>query len=992
MWIPQLTLWLTALAPVEPAPLPQADGSELEVYVLVELRDAMQEVERLTAEDPSAARDVLEPIGDELLGFPVDETTLPLLLRLDALASALAHLDLQLRLRTAVVEYVDRAPQADRDLIWRGNLANTMVALGNLEEALELQWQVVEARRALQPTDAPIVRLAEANLANTLRALGHPEEALVIQEEVFRSFEAGLPPDHRDRLRVTSELASTRRRLGDLEGALALQESVLEVYQRTLAPEDPSLLELQGNLANTRCERGDLTGAEALEEAVLAARVRALPAQHPTVLVARSNLAATKHLLGDHAGALALQREVVAAKQRAFPASHNEVLIARENLAVMLLGSGDFDEARAIQVEVLKARVASDGEDHPRAWTARANLGDVLFEMGELEEALALQAPLLERRSSALPVDHVHVLTARENLANTLVRLGRREEAVALVSAQVNGLLERLETTFRRSPREARSVAHELDHRLAQILFLTADDTGELQESAFTLVETRRHLSTLSSRAGLSAAQRGELARIRSELNDAILGGPAEETTEAWRARIQALSFRRDRALRTGTPDPGSRGFQHVDSRSVSGRLPAGAIAISYLRYDGWRHAGDEANIDWGNDDLLAFVVTAEGARHRVELGPIAPIKEAVHAWRDSLGKPIVRGVDMSLRDEEAALARRLRHRILDPVLELTEPEPGAEIFVCLDDFLHLVPLDALALDEEGTRVGDRYRVRQEVSFGRSPRPLPKTPRPRLLLVGDVDFDRSAASASAEKYAVNAAAPVAELARAGSFGEWSRLIGTKGEIANVAVIFEESLEGTATTLTRTEATKAALFESVAGARFVHLATHGWFAPESVLSAADLTDSDHRRGVARTVRGLVPMALCGLCLAGANQGRDAAGRVPGLLTAEELSSFDFSECELAVLSACETNVGIHRAGQGILSLQAALHAAGARSAVTSLWKVDDDRTKDLMQAFYENLWSEGMSKSEALWAAKRRLRDGEYPTADWAGWVLTGNPD
>jgi hypothetical protein len=53
-------------------------------------------------------------------------------------------------------------------------------------------------------------------------------------------------------------------------------------------------------------------------------------------------------------------------------------------------------------------------------------------------------------------------------------------------------------------------------------------------------------------------------------------------------------------------------------------------------------------------------------------------------------------------------------------------------------------------------------------------------------------------------------------------------------------------------------------------------------------------------------------------------------------------------------ACETNVGIRRAGQGIQSLQTALHAAGARTAITSLWKVDDAATRKLMERFYTYL--------------------------------------
>ncbi|MFT7480819.1 MAG: CHAT domain-containing protein, partial [Gammaproteobacteria bacterium] len=181
----------------------------------------------------------------------------------------------------------------------------------------------------------------------------------------------------------------------------------------------------------------------------------------------------------------------------------------------------------------------------------------------------------------------------------------------------------------------------------------------------------------------------------------------------------------------------------------------------------------------------------------------------------------------------------------------------------------------------------------------------------------------------------------------------------------------------------------------AGKRYVHLATHGWFAPESVPSTKDARpegESFARMGLEDRVSGLAPMTLCGLALAGANNGRDSLGRVPGILTAEELCSLDLSQCELAVLSACETNVGIRRAGQGIQSLQSALYAAGTRTSITSLWKVDDAATRRLMEVFYTNLWIEKMPKAEALWQAKQALRDEGHPPAHWAGWVLTGDPD
>jgi CHAT domain-containing protein len=101
----------------------------------------------------------------------------------------------------------------------------------------------------------------------------------------------------------------------------------------------------------------------------------------------------------------------------------------------------------------------------------------------------------------------------------------------------------------------------------------------------------------------------------------------------------------------------------------------------------------------------------------------------------------------------------------------------------------------------------------------------------------------------------------------------------------------------------------------------------------------------------------------------------------------------------VLSACDTNVGLGRAGQGVASLQKALHMAGARTVITSLWKVPDEATKDLMLDFYQRIWIGKESKARALWNAKRRLREAKddsgrprYSTRDWAAWVLTGDPN
>jgi CHAT domain-containing protein len=85
--------------------------------------------------------------------------------------------------------------------------------------------------------------------------------------------------------------------------------------------------------------------------------------------------------------------------------------------------------------------------------------------------------------------------------------------------------------------------------------------------------------------------------------------------------------------------------------------------------------------------------------------------------------------------------------------------------------------------------------------------------------------------------------------------------------------------------------------------------------------------------------------------------------------------DLRRVDLAVLSACETGLGTVEGGEGVLGLQRAFQLAGARTAVTSLWKVDDAATQALMVEFYSNLWEKKLPKLEALRQAQlRMLRD------------------
>ncbi len=75
-----------------------------------------------------------------------------------------------------------------------------------------------------------------------------------------------------------------------------------------------------------------------------------------------------------------------------------------------------------------------------------------------------------------------------------------------------------------------------------------------------------------------------------------------------------------------------------------------------------------------------------------------------------------------------------------------------------------------------------------------------------------------------------------------------------------------------------------------------------------------------------------------------------------------------KANLVVLSACETNVGEHAGGEGVMSLARGFRHAGAKSLVASLWEVTDRSTSEIIQAFYQYL-ERGKSTPDALRLAK-----------------------
>jgi len=119
---------------------------------------------------------------------------------------------------------------------------------------------------------------------------------------------------------------------------------------------------------------------------------------------------------------------------------------------------------------------------------------------------------------------------------------------------------------------------------------------------------------------------------------------------------------------------------------------------------------------------------------------------------------------------------------------------------------------------------------------------------------------------------------------------------------------------------------------------------------------------------------------------------------GFLQAQEILDLEL-DCDLVMLSACQTGLGRFRSGEGLVGLSGAFFYAGAESICASLWQVPTGPTSKLTSEFFRNLKEGKLDKAEALRRAQlavlrsdQHSPDGAIRYSDpfcWAAFVLTG---
>jgi CHAT domain-containing protein/tetratricopeptide (TPR) repeat protein len=893
--------------------------------------------------------------------------------------------------------------------------------LDRSEAQLEQAWSIA-GRRDPGGMDAARIVNNRGILAYTRGDLDRAEELWLDALERYRASGAG----GRDVARVLNNLGGLAYSRGDLVGAEDAYREALEVNQR-LAPASLSVAANLDNLGLVARRRGDLAGAEDLHRRSLAVRRDSAPG---SVAVASGlvNLGLVLRQRFDLARAEELYREAAAIIEKLAPSSL-DLAISLTNLGNLMLERGDLEgaEARHRRALELREQLAPGSLDVAQSLI---NLGVVAREGGRLAEAESLLQRALRIQEQVAPSSQATAATVD---AMGTIALARGDLAAA--AGAVKRGLEIRESTCQRCLPVAESltsmaavhaakgdgeVALELHQRalavreeLAPGSALVAGshhdigcllrDAGELEAALQSL---RRAVHALEQQAGrlgggASAAERfserfadvyRDLVELESRLGRT---DQAFATLERYRARalLELLTARdlrfplevagpgaealvelgagigRAEAV-VADPDRGEDRAAHVaererlreQRRAALDGLPPRLVELLAPRL--LDRAGVARALDPGVL-LLTYCVGERGTQVFAVLGD-----RLEHFTIDRTRREIaaaVRAVRLrAARPDSGRAALEQRSRELYSLL--VEPAEGMlrkahTLLVCPDGPLHLLPFAALM------RADGRYLIEH---------------RP-VALASSATVHAELVSRRRGRRATSVVAFAdPELPQAG-LDAW-RLETLRSRLRDVPLVALPAARAEAAALTRLfpdrtttfiggEATEERARALSVGTSLVHFACHAFVDEQAPLSSGLLL--------------AVPV--------------DLRGRQDGVLEAWEVFESVRLDADLVTLSGCDTGLGRHMGGEGMVGLTRAFLFAGARSVLASLWTVADESTAALMERFYAHLEQDG-SPAAALRAAQLELMsrpvevevDGESVELDfshpfrWAAFQVYGD--
>ncbi len=925
------------------------------------------------------------------------------------------------------------------------NLAVLYQHQGRYAEAEPLFKRALAIRERTLGVEHPAVAQSRNNLAGLYYNQGRYAEAEPLFKRSLAIREKALGPDHPDVSNSLNNLARLYVSQGRYAEAEPLYKRSLAISEKALGPDHPLVATSLDNLAGLYRDQGRCAEAEPLHKRAMAIREKALGPDHPDVATNLNGLALLYNYQGRYAEAEPLYNRALAISEKALGPDHPDVAQSLNNLAVLYQHQGRYAEAEPLHKRALAIWEKVLGPDHPDVATSLNNLAALYSNQGRYAEAEPLYKRALAIWEKALGPNHPYVAQSLSNLAQLYYWQGKSDEAEPLVDRAV-GILDRAGAApgirFGHYILRARiawkeQLRGEAVADLHQAMQLAEQQRSQSSGAAHERAESFASYSNAFEQMlawqleikdmneALSAMERGRARSLLDEMSqagaDLLAGRPALER-EALRKQELDLKERADRLQKQLDALDASKEASAEEQAAKRTQLQAELAKVRDALYDHYRDVRGSSPVyrqllstgsgpprlsqiqrRLGADDslLLVYLLGDEGGyvltltADKAELSPLTVEASAAKILETDpgpltakrLGPALINqkgtGVVQQLRDPKTAggVVEKLAvlWQVLVPEAHRDALTAGKikQLIVVPDGKLALLPFETLVVErgENPKYLLDAgppilYSPSAAVFYNLADRAAAAIPAGRapVLTVGNPDYGTKPTQLAARGPSIlNELGAGARYNAAG--GKLAPLPYSGTESQWVAEVFaKQGLQ--AVRLEGAQATKANLKAQIENRRVIHLACHGF---------ADQSYGNFYGALALTPGG---------------KPNDTAD--DGFLTLPEIYDLNLKGCELAILSACETNFGPQQRGEGVWAISRGFLVAGARRVVASNWLVDDEAAASLVSYFCSglaNAQKEGKQPdyAQALYDAKRWVRQQKKWESPyyWGTFVLVG---
>ena len=849
------------------------------------------------------------------------------------------------------------------------NFAILHQAKGNFAEAKALTQRSLSIFEQALGEGHPNVARSLTNLAILDYGQGRLFEAESAYKQALFIYEQALGENHPDVARNLNNLALLYELQGRYVEAEPLFQQALDIFAQVLGESHPLFAQNLTNLARLYQTQGSYDKAEPLLYQSLSIYEQNIGEDHPFVAQSLSNIAELYRFQGSYAEAEEFHQRALSIYKKALGENHPFVATIINNIAELYRFQGSYAEAEEFHQRALSIRERTLDKNHPDIATSINNLANLHRHTGDYVEAESLYRQSLSMVEQTLGVNHPAVALSLNNLSSLAWSQGDITNAFNLLkrSLSVEDATLNLNIVGGSEAYKQKFLDTFSDTKNA-IISLHLQDIEDSPDSArlalYTILQRKGRLIDIftSSQRVIreqlnpeSQSLLNELDSKRTQLSMLFYSQLDVPSLKEYRSQIDRIELEieqlEDQLSRRSSQ------FQSINQSAqlsdVQALLPKRTTLVELIQYQPFNPTAEGNN--WVEEErYAAYVMQSNGTIEGIDLGTVSDIDPLIASMQRS-----VRNSRFTL-DEVKEAARALDEKIMAPVR--ARIGESSHLLLSPDGAFNLIPFEAL-VDEQGNYLVENYTLTYLTS-GRDLLRLQTTAEAQTepLLLANPIFEQPGST------------KVAQIpTRYASLRErsWTALLGTAQEANRIAtsarVPQERNLQGI-------DATEAAL-KRVDRPRFLHIATHGFFEPANT-GEVPITDN--------------PLLRSGLVLSGINLGQSGAEE-DGIVSALEVSSLNLVGTQLAVLSACETGLGDLSVGEGVYGLRRALVLAGSESQLISLWRVQDDTTRDLMAAYYEHLMS-GLGRSEAMRHVQLEMLKDEATAHPyyWAAFINSGN--